>query len=216
MKRAALRLPKLKTRDELLRTAPELGRFLAAGDEPVGTVSSLASGKRAASRLRKPRSPGIKGRAGSPQHLGRISDDEITEEDRVVRKAVRTQGGLPAAAPSTDWVSLAKVLLGLNLMEPGLVDRLMYALVSCAGQPGQPAAAAPPPPWVHSLQRAELERVKAERAALLDSLAKLRNDVGKSGGELQQEDIRLLRHELEAKQEKLNELRRATAALDAT
>lgn len=34
--------------------------------------------------------------------------------------------------------------------------------------------------------------------------------MGKSGGELQQEDIRLLRRELAAKQEKLNELRRAT------
>lgn len=71
----------------------------------------------------------------------------------------------------------------------------------------------PRPP---SLQRAELEHVKAERAALLGSLAKLRNDAGKSGGELQQEDIRLLRRELEVKKEKLNELRRATTALDDT
>lgn len=66
------------------------------------------------------------------------------------------------------------------------------------------------------LQRADLEKVKAERAALLDSLAKLRADVGKSGGELQQEDIRLLRRELAAKQEKLNELRRATHDLSDT
>ncbi len=65
-------------------------------------------------------------------------------------------------------------------------------------------------------QRAELERAKAERAALLASLAKLRGDAGKGGGELQQEDIRLLRRELEAKQEKLNELRQATSALDDT
>ncbi|KAL4440036.1 hypothetical protein ABPG75_003037 [Micractinium tetrahymenae] len=147
MKKSALRLPKLKTRDELLRTAPELGRFLATGDEPGGGAPSTAGPRRAASPLTKPRSPGIKGRAGSPQRLGRLSDDEITEEDRV---------------------------------------------------------------------RAELERVKAERATLLDSLAKLRNDAGKSGGELQQEDIRLLRRELEAKKEKLNELRRAATALDET
>ncbi len=40
--------------------------------------------------------------------------------------------------------------------------------------------------------------------------------MGKSGGELQQEDIRLLRRELEAKQEKLNELRRATHELSTT
>lgn len=65
-------------------------------------------------------------------------------------------------------------------------------------------------------QRAELERAKAERAALLASLAKLRSDAGKGGGELQQEDIRLLRREVEAKQEKLNELRQATSALDDT
>lgn len=65
-------------------------------------------------------------------------------------------------------------------------------------------------------QRADLERVKAERASLLASLAKLRGDQGKSGGELQQEDIRLLRRELAAKQEKLNELRRATHELSDT
>lgn len=85
MKKSALRLPKLKTRNELLRTAPELGRFLAAGDETSGTVPALAGPKRAASPLIKPRSPGIKARAGSPQRVGRISDEEITEEDRVVR-----------------------------------------------------------------------------------------------------------------------------------
>lgn len=60
------------------------------------------------------------------------------------------------------------------------------------------------------MQRAELERVKAERASLLESLAKLHMDQGKSGGSLQQEDIRLLRREIEAKKEKLNELHEAT------
>ncbi|PRW33225.1 outer dynein arm-docking complex subunit 1 [Chlorella sorokiniana] len=142
MKKSALRLPKLKTRDELLRTAPELGRLLAADGEAVAPPLP----GRAASPLRA-RSPTGR-RAGSPRRIVRkFSDDELTEEERV---------------------------------------------------------------------RADLEKVKAERAALLDSLAKLRADVGKSGGELQQEDIRLLRRELAAKQEKLNELRRATHELSDT
>lgn len=72
----------------------------------------------------------------------------------------------------------------------------------------------PAPRRLVALQRAELERVKAERASLLASLAKLRGDAGKSGGELQQEDIRALRRELEAKKEKLNELRRSTHTLE--
>lgn len=58
--------------------------------------------------------------------------------------------------------------------------------------------------------------MKAERSALLASLARLRADSGKSGGELQQEDIRLLRRELEAKMDKLNELRRANRELTDT
>ena len=66
------------------------------------------------------------------------------------------------------------------------------------------------------MQRAELERVKAERGALLASLAALRGDGGRSGGELQQEDIRLLRRELEAKRGRLNDLRRATRELAET
>lgn len=48
---------------------------------------------------------------------------------------------------------------------------------------------------------------------MLGSLARLRADTGKSGGELQQEDVRLLRGELGAKMDKLNELRRANREL---
>lgn len=83
MKKSSLRLPKLKTRDELLRTAPELARFLAAGDEGGGGAPQPG---RTTSPLVKPRSPAGKGRVGSPQRqLRRFSDDETTEEDRVVR-----------------------------------------------------------------------------------------------------------------------------------
>jgi hypothetical protein len=66
------------------------------------------------------------------------------------------------------------------------------------------------------VQRSELEKVKAERSALLASLAALRADSGKSGSELQQEDVALLRREIEAKKDKLNELRRGTRELADT
>jgi len=57
------------------------------------------------------------------------------------------------------------------------------------------------------LQREELAEVKAERANLLASLAALKRDTGKAGGELQQDDIAHLRRDLELKQQKLNELK---------
>lgn len=57
------------------------------------------------------------------------------------------------------------------------------------------------------LQKEELAEVKAERANLLASLAALKRDTGKAGGELQQDDIAHLRRDLELKQQKLNELK---------
>lgn len=105
MKKTALRLPKLKTRDELLRTAPELGRLLVAdGEAPLPPPHS-----RTASPLRA-RSP-TGHRAGSPHRIVRkFSDDELTEEERVVGAGVRCgewhscgeaggRGLTPAAAP---------------------------------------------------------------------------------------------------------------------
>jgi hypothetical protein len=56
----------------------------------------------------------------------------------------------------------------------------------------------------------ELEAVKRERTALLASLAALKQDQGKAGGELQLDDARRLRRELELKQTKLNELKQVT------
>ncbi len=80
MEKSALRLPRLKTRDELLRTAPELGRFLV----PPDADGTLVAPSRAQSPLKAPpRSPGAK-RPGSPRRLRKFSDDETTEEDRVV------------------------------------------------------------------------------------------------------------------------------------
>ena len=58
------------------------------------------------------------------------------------------------------------------------------------------------------LQRMELEAVKKERTQLMASLAQIKADSGKAGGELQAEDVRRLRKELELKLQKLNELKR--------
>ena len=56
------------------------------------------------------------------------------------------------------------------------------------------------------MQKLELESVKRERRALMDSLAALKADQGKAGSERQMSDIARLRRELESKQEKMNEL----------
>jgi hypothetical protein len=84
MERTPLRLPKLKIKNELLRTAPELGRLLAAaGEGDAGTAAAPAS--RAPSPLKpRPRSSPSK-RAISPGRLvRRFTDDEMTEEEQVV------------------------------------------------------------------------------------------------------------------------------------
>lgn len=64
----------------------------------------------------------------------------------------------------------------------------------------------------HLLQREEVAEVKAERAALLASLAALKGDPGRAGGELQREDVRLLRKDLVVKLQKLNELKQVRAS----
>lgn len=52
-----------------------------------------------------------------------------------------------------------------------------------------------------------MEAVKRERVSLMASLAVLKGDTGKAGGELQQDDVAHLRRDLELKQVKLNELK---------
>lgn len=56
------------------------------------------------------------------------------------------------------------------------------------------------------MQRRELEAVKRERAHLVEQLAQVKTDQGKAGGDLQEEDIQILRREIELKKAKLNEL----------
>lgn len=56
--------------------------------------------------------------------------------------------------------------------------------------------------------------MKAERAAMLASLAALKRDPGKAGGELQREDVRLLRRDLVLKLQKLNELKQVRVRPD--
>lgn len=63
------------------------------------------------------------------------------------------------------------------------------------------------------VQKLELESVKRERRALMDSLAALKADQGSAGNERQMADIARLRHELKSKQEKVNELKQARVAL---
>ena len=62
------------------------------------------------------------------------------------------------------------------------------------------------------VQKLELESVKRERRALMDSLAALKADQGSAGNERQMADIARLRHELKSKQEKVNELKQARVA----
>ena len=68
-------------------------------------------------------------------------------------------------------------------------------------------------PAAACLQRMELEAVKKERTQLMASLAQIKADSGKAGGELQAEDVRRLRKELELKLQKLNELKRVRCCM---
>jgi hypothetical protein len=84
----------------------------------------------------------------------------------------------------------------------------------------------PEPPWLADTgcnckaplgaaaraQRLKLELVKRERSGLMDALAALREDEGRGGSAMQAADLRRLRHELELKQERLNELHAARPA----
>ena len=64
------------------------------------------------------------------------------------------------------------------------------------------------------MQRIEMEAVKRERSHLMASLAEIKTQSGKAGGELQQEDVRRLRKEVEIKMQKLNEIRKVSCATD--
>lgn len=61
-------------------------------------------------------------------------------------------------------------------------------------------------------QRLELELVKRERSSLMDALAALKADEGRGGSSMQAQDLRRLRHELQLKQDRLNELHSVRAA----
>ena len=63
-------------------------------------------------------------------------------------------------------------------------------------------------------QRLELELVKRERSSLMDALAALKADEGRGGSCMQAQDLRRLRHELQLKQDRLNELH-SVRCLDA-
>ena len=60
-------------------------------------------------------------------------------------------------------------------------------------------------------QNLELEAVKRERASLFKSLAVLKTSQEKTGAKIQEDDIRVLRQELDAKMSKVNELREVTS-----
>ena len=64
------------------------------------------------------------------------------------------------------------------------------------------------------MQRIEMEAVKRERSHLMASLAEIKTQSGKAGGELQQEDVRRLRKEVEIKMQKLNEIRKVSCTAD--
>jgi len=86
-----------------------------------------------------------------------------------------------------------------RLSSPG---RLTQARTAHQAPPGAAARA----------QRLKLELVKRERSGLMDALAALREDEGRGGSAMQAADLRRLRHELELKQERLNELHAARPA----
>ncbi|DBA93849.1 hypothetical protein WJX82_009274 [Trebouxia sp. C0006] len=141
--KAAPKLPRLRMREELLKSAPELARLLGEDVDGEQGVLFEQSNKSGTSN----RGPGysvqtVKGggsHAVSPDNPALAAEEELTEEDEL---------------------------------------------------------------------RIELEAVKRERSHLMASLAEIKTQSGKAGGELQQEDVRRLRKEVELKMEKLNEIRK--------
>lgn len=89
--KSVLKLPKLKTRDELLRTAPELARLFTPSDGDSGGATAPPP-RQAAPAKPRPRSPAR--RAGMPGRLSlKFADEEQTEEERVVRCSPAPPGG---------------------------------------------------------------------------------------------------------------------------
>ncbi|MEW5300191.1 MAG: hypothetical protein WDW36_003138 [Sanguina aurantia] len=135
LRKTTNRLPRLRTKEELLKASPELMKLLSHDDDDGRSQSPFAT---------KPPSRGgtgapsaSKGRSGLETPRG-LEEEELTEDE---------------------------------------------------------------------LLRQELEKVKNERNILLHSITVVKAQAGTAGGEAQQNDIKVLRRELELKKTKLNELR---------
>ncbi|KAG1673703.1 hypothetical protein FOA52_010572 [Chlamydomonas sp. UWO 241] len=136
MKKATVKLPRLRTKDELCKTQPELLKLFGEDPEDAQHLSTFIPSK-PAPRAAAGRLGGKQGTMETPRDF----EEELTEEE---------------------------------------------------------------------LLRLELEKVKHERAMLMQSIASAKGQSGTAGGEAQQNDIKQLRKELEMKKSKLNELSEET------
>ncbi|GAX81127.1 hypothetical protein CEUSTIGMA_g8561.t1 [Chlamydomonas eustigma] len=136
VKKATVKLPRLKTKDELLKSSPELMKlFGEVGEGDQDNLTMLPPAK-PPSRLggTKPPVPAIKHHGiETPKDF----EEELTEEE---------------------------------------------------------------------ILRLELEKVKHEREVLMHSISSAKAQIGSAGGDAQQNDIKILRRELELKKARLNEL----------
>eukprot|EP00798_Chlamydomonas_sp_ICE-L_P014198 gene14198-20168_t len=143
MRKATVKLPRLKTKDELLQTSPELMKLFGEEDPEQNALSLFPVHTKSGSRgngATRGKVPGMDTPRG-------IDEEELTEEE---------------------------------------------------------------------LLRLELEKVKHEREHLMGSIAGVKSQAGTAGGELQQNDIRLLRKEIELKKSRINEVVEETKRINRT
>ncbi|KAI8463263.1 MAG: hypothetical protein J3K34DRAFT_527117, partial [Monoraphidium minutum] len=184
-RKTTLKLPRLRTKDELLKararplrrtraTSPELFGKLLLGDDMSSARSTTLP---AATR------PGAGGPPGS-----------------AARAQSAKTGGAPKASP------------GRAGGAAGAPGTLRSASVARRGALGATGAFDTPRGFGEEALSEEqelaikLDSVKRERERLLDAIAHVKGSAGTAGGEAQQSDIQQLLRELEAKKAKLNEL----------
>lgn len=192
-----------------LQSAPELARLL--GEDIDGEQTALFENhNKTGTSNRGPgySVQGVKGggsHATSPDNPALAAEEELTEEDELVGRTCKNthllRRGIYLSAV------LAQTLELSYQISPAFTANIPCASILHKAGTAVSASFIIARIW---LQRTELEAVKRERSHLMTSLAEIKTQSGKAGGELQQEDVRRLRKEVELKMEKLNEIRKVS------
>mmetsp|Transcript_13769 Transcript_13769/g.29648 ORF Transcript_13769/g.29648 Transcript_13769/m.29648 type:complete len:722 (-) Transcript_13769:508-2673(-) len=150
LKKSTVKLPRLRTKDELLKSSPELLKLFGEDPEDPHSMSPFIPSK-PPSRM-----------ASAPP------------SGTMLKPATTKQGGIETPRGFEEEYTEEQLL------------------------------------------QMELEKVKHEREVLMQSILSAKAQAGTAGGEAQQNDIKMLRRELELKKAKLNELHEETRRKEGT